>query len=147
MLTSTRRCLLVVMLTTASVLGGTAAFGSATASASVFGGYFCPYNGGDGFTIALNPFTTPGDRCAGPGHSTIAYVVYQNQVTPVVKCAVVKQNSDGSGGNVGGKLSCPTDNSDGRVDFPSPGVGGYPTGINDSSHYHTGFDGELGYYN
>lgn len=87
-----------------------------------------------------------GGRCTSAFHTTIAGVAYDNALTPVIKCAVVKPNSDGSGGNVGGVVSCPTNNGQASVSFGFPGVRGYATGINKSSHYHTGFLGTFGYY-
>lgn len=124
-------------------LGGSMTL-AGTASADVVGA-FCPAVGGT--TRSLNAYGTPGDRCTSAFHTTIGGVAYDNALTPVIKCAVVKPNSDGSGGNVGGVVSCPSNNGRASVSFGFPGVRGYATGINKSSHFHTGFLGTFGYYN
>lgn len=115
------------------------ALGAGRASASF--GYFCPPNSET--TIALNAY--PG-RCVHAFHNHIFIVNFTNFVTPVSKCAVVKPNADGSGGNVNGKIDCEPEKVIATVAFPEPGVSGYATGINNSSNYHTGFKGFLTLY-
>jgi hypothetical protein len=79
-------------------------------------------------------------------HNNIQQVENHNTATSVRKCAVVKTNSDGSGGNVGGSVGCATGTNTAVVFFAYPGVSGYATIINDSSNYHTGFWGWLYLY-
>jgi len=76
----------------------------------------------------------------GVYHTIYSGVSYANRVTPVRKCAALKPNSDGSGGNIA--IDCPSDNRDARFVLLFS-VGGYATGINNSSNYHTGFFGAI----
>lgn len=108
-------------------------------SAFAASGPFCPGSSG---SMAL----AGGARCVWVYHNQIAEVGFNNILTPVRKCAVVKPNSDGSGGNVGGRVDCTPGQVIAYVSFPAWGVSGYAVGINQSSNYHTGFKGYLTLY-
>lgn len=112
----------------------------ASSSPAAVSGPFCPGHSG---SIALNAY--PG-RCVWVFHNRIAFVDFTNVLTNVNKCAVVKPNADGSGGNVGGQVECRPRRVVATVFFPPNGVSGYATGINNSTNYHTGFKGLLTLY-
>jgi hypothetical protein len=103
-------------------------------------GYFCP--GPPNVYMALNG----GARCVWVYHNNHRWLWFRNDYTNVSKCIVVKPNSDGSGGNVGGQVDCRPLQQTAEILFGSPGVSGYGTAINDSSNYHTGFRGWMGFW-
>ncbi len=111
--------------------------GSGQAEAAVTYGVFCPSTAGS--TIALNAY--PG-RCVGVFHTSYVGISFDNALTPVRKCAIIKPNSDGSGGDLRG--GCPSSDSAATYSW-APGVGGYATGINNSGNYHTGFFGQIAF--
>lgn len=131
-----RRMLKALLPTGAAVLIALAV--SADVASADVRGYFCPSTGGN--TIALGPYPS---RCVGVYHSSYEYVTFKNYYSPVTVCAVVKPNSDGSGGNVWGQVSC---TYEAIVAFGVPGAPGYATGMNWGPNYHTRFAGTLGYY-
>ena len=98
-------------------------------------GPICPASG----TMRLAAW----DRCVWAFHNRISAMYFKNHTTNVNKCAVIKPNSDGSGGNVGGIADCQPLQYDAGVIFASPGVRGYSTGINNSGNLHSGFYGWL----
>jgi hypothetical protein len=114
----------------------------ATAPAHAASGPFCPPVAGN--TIGLNAYSTPGDRCAHAFHNGVDLISYHNRATSVMKCAVLKPNSDGSGGNVGGLAAACAPGTDTAIQFP-PNLNGYSTGINQGANFHTGFRGTLSY--
>lgn len=118
-----------------------AAFAGAATPAYATIGNFCPSSG----SIALEAYSTPGDRCAWVYHSDVTWVWYDNQYpNNAESCAALKPNPDGSGGDVGKPAACP--NSDGAAELIlGSGYPGYATGINHSPHYHTGFVGSMAY--
>lgn len=118
-----------------------AAFAS---SAHAIEGHFCPpFAGGE---VGLQAYGSAGnsDRCAGPFHSSFIYVEARHTATPVLKCAVLKPNSNGSGGNVGGLSAVCAEGTSIATQFPT-GLGGYGTIINLSGNFHSGFEGRHGY--
>lgn len=112
------------------------ALSTASASANV-NGLFCPSGGG---TIGIAAY--PG-RCVGVFHTTYGQVEANNELTSVNKCAVVKPNSDGSGGDVGAPAACAPGLESAFVSFGQPGVQGYAVMINNSTNFHTGFHGDI----
>jgi hypothetical protein len=115
-------------------------------SAQAVSGYFCPPGSGGTGTIGLNAYGSPGnsDRCAHAYHNGVDLISYTNILTNVEKCAVLKPNSDGSGGNVGGLSAGCAPGTTTAVQFV-PGLSGHATGINMGANYHTGFAGTLTY--
>jgi len=112
----------------------------AVTTAHAASGPFCPPNSG---SRALNG----GERCIHVYHNSNAFIDYMNVLTPVRKCAILKPNPDGSGGNVGGVTAACAPRMEIATQFyPPPGPSGYATGLNDSSNYHTGFKGLLTLY-
>lgn len=106
-------------------------------------GHFCPAGAG---TIGLQAYGSAGnsDRCAGAYHSSVLTVYAYNGATSVMKCAVLKPNSNGSGGDVGGITPvCAPNVYPAQTNYP--GLGGYPTMINMGANYHTGFNGGVTY--
>jgi hypothetical protein len=118
-----------------------AVIASAAPPASANEGPFCPASG----TIGLQAYSTPGDRCIWAYHSEVLMVEYLNAFEIAHSCAVLKPNSNGSGGDVGLPAACPNNNGPAMVEFGVHGYPGYATGINHSPNYHTGFDGYLRY--
>jgi hypothetical protein len=113
-------------------------------SAHALEGHFCPsFPGGE---VSLYPYGTSEnrDRCAGPFHSSFIYVEARNTATPVLKCAVLKLNSNGSGGNVGGLSAVCAEGTNIATQFPT-GLSGYGTIINLSGNFHSGFEGRHGF--
>jgi hypothetical protein len=105
---------------------------------------FCPAGGG---TIGLQASGSPGntDRCAGAFHSSVNWVEANNTATSVMKCAVLKPNPDGSGGNVGGLAAVCQPGTTTAVQTVSPPRGGYSTIINQGANFHNGFWGRVQY--
>ena len=97
--------------------------------------YFCP---SDGTSMRI----VGGSRCVHVYHNDYDYIQGGNVATPVEKCVVVKPNSDGSGGNVGGLVSCAVTNITAWIDYTSTGINGYATLIN-QGNTHTGFHGDF----
>lgn len=118
-----------------------AAFAS---SAHAIEGHFCPpFPGGEVGLYAYGSSENR-DRCAGPFHSSFNYVEARNTATPVLKCAVLKPNANGSGGNVGGLSAVCAEGTNIATQFPA-GLSGYGTIINLSGNFHSGFEGRHGY--
>lgn len=114
---------------------------AAAAPASAVSGPFCPP------TRAGNIGLRGGARCVHVYHNRNAIIDYMNVLTPVRKCAILKPNPNGSGGNVGGvTAACAPAMEIATQFYPPPGPSGYATGLNDSSNYHTGFKGLLTLY-
>lgn len=118
------------------------ALAAAASSASATIGNFCPSSG----SIGLQAYSTPGDRCVWVYHTDVTAIGYKNMYpNNAESCAVLKPNSDGSGGDVGVAANCPNNDGPAEVQFSSP-TAGYATGINHSPNYHTGFQGWLALY-
>jgi hypothetical protein len=124
---------LTVLVTLLSV--GAIGLAAAPAGAMTVGP-FCPASG----TI-----TIPGSdgRCVNGWRWNVLLIDAYNRTTPVMKCAVLKPNSDGSGGNVGGAVSCMPGTQTARVEYIVNGYHGHATIINQGST-HSGFYGLLG---
>lgn len=119
---------------------GGLAIGASSASAAFVTGVFCPSSPGG--TIALN--ASP-DRCVGAYHTTYAAVLFDNALTNVSKCAIIKPNADGSGGNLSpipNPCAAAMNAAGGVWTYP---IAGYAVGSNNSGNYHTGFFGQIGY--
>jgi hypothetical protein len=114
-----------------------AAFAS---SAHAIEGHFCPSFPGGEVSLSAYGSSENRDRCAGPFHSSFISVEARNTATPVLKCAVLKPNSNGSGGNVGGLSAACAEGTSIATQFPG-GLGGYGTIINLSGNFHSGFEG------
>jgi hypothetical protein len=133
------------LISFAALAGVVLLLGGFASSAHAIEGHFCPpYPGG---WIALDAYGSPSnsDRCAGPFHSRFSWLSARNTLTPVMKCVVLKPNSNGSGGNVGGLAAGCAAEYGIAVQYPG-GLGGYGTVINLSGNYHTGFEGRHDYY-
>lgn len=128
-----RAALLCVMLALAGL-----SVGATTASANHVNGFYCPTN--PGATMSLNG----GARCTSPFHTTFTGGGFEDVLTPVGVCVVLKPNSDGSGANIGSP-DC-VSSGEANIFFTDPGLAGYMTGINESSNFHTGFSGVDQYY-
>lgn len=131
-----------VLLAIAALLCAGAVAAVAAAPANAIEGRFCPPLIPP-ITIELGPYP---ERCVHAYHSGYTFVEFANETTNVKKCAVVKPNSDGSGGDVGAPAVCAIETQTAFWSVEYPGVGGYATGINRSSHFHTGFYGYINYF-
>jgi len=133
------------LVTFTALAAATILLGAFASSAHAIEGHFCPPYAGS--WVALEAYGSPNntDRCAGAYHSHFSALSARNTLTPVMKCAVLKPNSNGSGGNVGGLEAACAPEFDIAVQYTN-GLGGYPTIINKSTNYHTGFEGRHDYY-
>jgi len=112
---------------------------STSATAGPVVGPICP---GDGGTMSLNG----GERCVWPYHSNLQYIEFRNRVTPVLKCAILKPYSDGSGGNIAGIAPCAPELVTARADYITCLISGYQVGLNQSGNLHSGFRGYIDTY-
>lgn len=96
-------------------------------------------------SVGLNAYGSAGntDRCAASYHSAVRAVWASNTSTSVMKCAVLKPNSDGSGGNVGGIAADCQPGTTTAMQYHNPTRGGHATIINQGANYHTGFFGQV----
>ena len=130
-------------LLAAAILAG--AIGVLTAAtpptASATTGCMCPASCSGWVTIGPYP-----DRCVHTYHSSYTWVSNYYNGT-INKCAVVKPNSDGSGGDVGTSAVCVGGYQTQAIwRVANPGVPGYGTNINHDSFTGTFFSGDLAYY-
>ncbi|MBB5631524.1 hypothetical protein [Sphaerisporangium krabiense] len=134
-------------LKTASGTAAVALFGTLTIATPAHAAnlaLFCPPSGTTG-TIGLQAYQSPNntDRCAGPFHSSVNWIEARNTTVGIWKCAVLKPNSNGSGGNVGGVAAACTPGTTTAVQVLSPPRGGYSTIINQDTFTAGGFSGRL----
>jgi hypothetical protein len=108
------------------------------ASATV--GCMCPSSCVGTITISAYP-----GRCVHSFHSGYNDVWYENDAG-TAKCAVVKPNSDGSGGDQGASAVCAGGTSEAHWHVGGSGVPGYGVGINDSNHSSGGFWGSMAFF-
>ncbi len=121
------------------VLAGAASLaGWASPAAALTNGVFCPSTPGG--TVSLNPFPS---RCVGVFHTAYRGVSFDNALTSVIKCAAIKPNSDGSGGDVGAPAVCADGQQNPALLATVVGFSGWATGINKASNFHTGFFGGI----
>lgn len=111
------------------------------ASATYVFGLFCPPT--VGLTVSLGPYPA---RCVGVYHTTYTGISFNNALTNVMKCAVIKPNRDGSGGNVAPDPAACAPRMEPALATWWPPVRGYAVGINRSSNFHTGFFGQIVYW-
>ncbi len=118
--------------------------GWSAAPAHAAAGAFCPPTWG---TVTwLNPYGSinNSDRCAHGYHTSYNIIEYHISRDTTEKCAVLKTNPDGGGGNVGGLAAACATGTTTAVQTPV-GLAGYATGINKGSLWHDGFFGYLAY--
>jgi hypothetical protein len=133
-----KRCTVLAAVVAAVLLAWSPS--SANAGAS---GRFCPPIHGS--VIELAPYGTGTiDRCAHAYHNDYNVVFYYNDTESTMKCAVLKTNRDGTGGNVGGLAAACAPGRNGAYQYPV-GLSGYATGINQGTLWHDGFWGYLAY--
>lgn len=111
-------------------------------SAHAVAGPFCPSSSTRTETLGPSP-----DRCIWFYHNDHRKVTFNNINYNVIKCAIVKPNSDGSGGNVGGQAECIDSSGIPTVRFTSLGANGYATGTTrEMTVTRNGFQGYLELY-
>jgi len=117
----------------------------AAAPASAADGPICPPTYGQ--TIGLQAYGSANntDRCAHGYHNGVKWIHAINTYVDVMKCAVLKPNSNGSGGNVGGLAAACAPRTYTAIQS-ADGLSGYSTIINQGANYHTHFQGYLYLY-
>lgn len=117
--------------------------GVAAPPARAVDGKICPPGAG---TIRLQAYRSPNntDRCAHGYHTGVDSISAYNYTTNVTKCAVLKPDRNGGGGNVAG-IAAGCAGLRWVATQYTFGYDGYATIINQGANLHTGFYGWIWY--